>query len=111
MVGVAGVAVFLGYAVFAYGWSQVRGCNAGFIDMVAFWRPVPQCNPDSGNNVSTQPGSTGGTVLGSVPTHNAVPNSGPVITSSAQANRVLNNPQSTKAEKQAAADYLYTQAG
>ena len=52
MVGAAGLVVFLGYAVLAYGWQQVRGCNAGLIDMIAFWRPPPQCNKDGGANVT-----------------------------------------------------------
>ena len=55
MVGAAGLVVFLGYAVLAYGWQQVRGCNAGLIDMIAFWRPPPQCNKDGGANVAATP--------------------------------------------------------
>lgn len=48
MVGIAGVVVWLGYAVFAFGWSQVRGCNAGFLAMVnPFAATAPVCAPDT----------------------------------------------------------------
>ena len=69
MVGVAGFVVFLGYSVFAYGWSQVQGCNAGFIDMIAFWRPLPKCNKDSsgGGPASSVLPSTPAKPMGSVP--------------------------------------------
>jgi uncharacterized membrane protein len=46
MVGIAGVVVWLGYAVFAFGWSQVRGCNAGFLAMLSPFGAQPVCNPD-----------------------------------------------------------------
>lgn len=48
MVGVAGVVIWMGYAVFAYGWSQVRGCNAGFLNMINPFAAQPQCSPDTG---------------------------------------------------------------
>lgn len=51
MIGVAGVVVWLGYAVFAFGWSQVRHCNAGFFAMLNPFGAQPGCNPD-------QPGGT-----------------------------------------------------
>ena len=46
MVGIAGVVVWLGYAVFAFGWSQVRSCNAGFLAMISPFGAQPTCNPD-----------------------------------------------------------------
>jgi|GEM_PF-3267760 uncharacterized membrane protein len=67
MVGIAGVVVWLGYAVFAFGWSQVRGCNAGFLAMLSPFGTQPVCNadpapsnvaPTSGKNVGT-PASKG----------------------------------------------------
>ncbi len=48
MVGVAGVVVWIGYSVFAFGISQVRGCNAGFLNMINPFAAQPQCNPDTG---------------------------------------------------------------
>ena len=52
MVGIAGVVVWLGYAVFAFGWSQVRGCNAGFLAMIDPFGQQPTCNPDTGKDVA-----------------------------------------------------------
>ena len=40
------VVALLGYSVFDYGLSQVRGCNASFVDMIWPGRN-PQCNGDS----------------------------------------------------------------
>jgi uncharacterized membrane protein len=58
MVGIAGVVVWLGYAVFAFGWSQVRGCNAGFLAMISPFGTQPVCAPDkSGGTLS--PSGTG----------------------------------------------------
>jgi hypothetical protein len=48
VLGIAGVVVWLGYAVFAFGWSQVRGCNAGFLAMIdPFAATQPKCAPDT----------------------------------------------------------------
>lgn len=48
MIGIAGVVVWLGYATFAFGWSQVRGCNAGFLAMInPFAATAPVCAPDT----------------------------------------------------------------
>jgi len=47
MVGIAGVVVWIGYSVLAWGVSQVRGCNAGFLAMINPWGAQPQCNPDT----------------------------------------------------------------
>lgn len=47
MIAVAGGVAFFGYWLFAYGLSQVRGCNAGFLEIV--WPgSYKGCNPDSG---------------------------------------------------------------
>lgn len=79
MVGVAGVVVFLGYSVLVYGWSQVRGCNAGFLDMVAFWRPIPSCNPDGGQDVAAgAPTSSSAPPLGAQPKPTAAQNKNPL---------------------------------
>ena len=34
MVAVSGGLIFLGYQLLTYGWSQVRGANAGFFDIL-----------------------------------------------------------------------------
>ena len=34
MVAVSGGLIFLGYQLLTYGWSQVRGDNAGFFDLL-----------------------------------------------------------------------------
>ena len=44
----AGV-TFADYWIFAYGFSQLRGCNAGFIAMGMPFGALPVCNSDSGD--------------------------------------------------------------
>lgn len=52
MVAVSGVLIFLGYQLTAYGWSQVRGQNAGFFDIL--WPGRYKGNtPDSAASAST----------------------------------------------------------
>lgn len=99
MVGIAGAVVFVGYWCFAYGWSQLHHCNAGFIDMVAFWRPMPQCNPDSGST-STSPNSL------------TTPANQRPQTKAAQADlNTVNSKTASKAQKIAAAQRLYATGG
>ena len=54
--------MWLGYSVFAYSLSQVRSCNAGFLDMVnPFVKTPPACNPDSGVTDASDKGGAGKT--------------------------------------------------
>ena len=45
MIGLGFGVFFAGYTLLAYGFSQLRGCNAGFIDLVIPGR-YSTCNPD-----------------------------------------------------------------
>lgn len=42
---------FVGYSLLAYGWSQVRGCNAGLFSLIVPGR-FKGCNPDSGESTT-----------------------------------------------------------
>lgn len=46
MVGLAGSIVFIGYTLMAYGWSQIRGSNAGLFDITWPGR-FKGANPDT----------------------------------------------------------------
>ncbi len=95
--------LWLGYSVLAYGWSQLRGANVGLFTLMWPGKYDGKPNLDSGRSSASQ--------APPVPTHNAVAGSGATITSPTQAQSVLANPKSTKAQKQAASDYLYMSAG
>lgn len=58
MIAIAGGVTFLGYWLFCYGLSQVRGCNAGMIALVWPGR-FSGCDPDTGGG---QKSSSGGAV-------------------------------------------------
>ncbi len=45
MTGFAGLIILGGYSVFTFGWSQLHGCNAGFVDLVWPGR-YKGCKPD-----------------------------------------------------------------
>ena len=62
MVGVAFGVLFAGYTLFVYGLSQVRGCNAGLLDVLWPGR-YTGCHPD-GPGPGSGPPVTTGTVLG-----------------------------------------------
>ena len=47
MLAVGALVALAGYTLVAYGWSQVRGCNAGLFDVVWPGR-FHGCNPDTG---------------------------------------------------------------
>lgn len=60
---VASGVLWLGYWVFSYSLSQVRGCNAGFLAMGnPFAKSTPTCDPDTGG------GGSSGVTVGSVNT-------------------------------------------
>ncbi len=98
--------LWLGYSVLVYGWSQLRGANVGLFTLM--WPGKYNGKPamDSGS-----PAGGSSAQAAPVPTHNAITGAGPTITSPAEAQSVLANPKSTKAQKQAASDYLYMSAG
>lgn len=77
MVGLGIGVFFVGYSVLAYGWSQLRGCNAGFFDLIWPGR-FTGCNPDTGG------GSGGGTTvpLGSGSSVKVTPQAGGSVTPS-----------------------------
>jgi hypothetical protein len=59
MIGIAGGIAFMGYWLFAYGWSQLHSCNAGFFAIgwpgsTAF----TGCNPDPSTSSSTGSSAT-----------------------------------------------------
>jgi hypothetical protein len=74
MVAISGLLIFSGYQLMAYGWSQVRGANAGFFDILWPGRYVNVAAPDGGDAgiVETPTGlndtAAGGTVGKVTPT-------------------------------------------
>lgn len=62
MIGIGFALLFGGYSVLAYGWSQVRGCNAGVLEVIWPFTGYRGCKPDSGSAVvggrASVPGST-----------------------------------------------------
>ena len=52
MLGIAFLVSFFGYQVGAYGLSQVRGCNAGFVDILIPGK-FKGCMPDAANSTVT----------------------------------------------------------
>ena len=51
MTGLAGAVVLAGYIFVAYGWSQLRGCNASLVDITWPGR-YKGCKPDKGSSSS-----------------------------------------------------------
>lgn len=129
--------LWAGYTVLVFGWSQVRGCNAGLFSLVIPGK-FTGCNPDAPATSSPSGTSQG---YATTPTRNAVPtspqgptynapgigsplgygttspfsprNNGkpcPTITTIAQAQAILASSKYSTACRQAAADYLYTSA-
>ena len=97
MIGLGFGVFFAGYTLLAYGWSQLRGCNASFISL-AWPSPngFPGCNPDPPN--PSNPGNLG---------KGAATTGGVTIKNAAQAQKILADPKSTKAQKQSAAAWEY----
>ena len=63
MVAVSGALIFAGYQLMVYGWSQVRGSNAGFFDLLWPGR-YNGSKPDSSGSATPGPsGSTPPTVI------------------------------------------------
>ena len=59
MVAVSGVLILAGYQLVTYGWSQIRGENAGFFDIL--WPGRYKGNrPDVSGSGGTTPGSSSG---------------------------------------------------
>lgn len=46
MIGIAGAVFFFGYWIIAYGNSQVRGCNTGFVELAVPGRYTGDCQQD-----------------------------------------------------------------
>ena len=59
MVGIGLGILFMGYWIGAYGWSQIRGCNAGIVDLIIPGR-YKGCAPDG-------QGAAGGAPVGPGP--------------------------------------------
>ena len=84
MVAVSGGLIFLGYQLLTYGWSQVRGANAGFFDILWPGR-YKVVAPDAASVGTYTPGvglnntAQGGTVGLPRPSAGSVQIGGPVI--------------------------------
>ncbi len=81
MIAVSGALIFIGYQLTVYGWSQVRGQNAGFFDIL--WPGRYQGNtPDAGAIASFGPNGNlnntaqGGTI-GATPSNTPGPSTPP----------------------------------
>ncbi len=58
MVGVGFLVLVGGYGLFAYGWGQLHGCNAGIADV--FWPgKFTGCHPDKGSSGPSSPAPPG----------------------------------------------------
>jgi len=69
MVGIGLFVGWLGYSVLTFGWTQVQGCNAGFVDLIwpGRWKG---CNPDAA------PGTPAGQVSAALGTQTATGSAG-----------------------------------
>lgn len=64
MLFIVGGVGWFGYQTLTYGWSQVRGCNAGFWD-IAWPGRYKGCNPDgAGTSTTTGEASTSNNQFG-----------------------------------------------
>jgi len=63
MIAVSGALVFAGYQLLAYGWSQIRGSNAGFFEILWPGRFAPVAS--DGPAAAAPPGTSGAAALGS----------------------------------------------
>lgn len=66
MIGIAGAVFFFGYWVLAYGNSQVRNCNAGFVTLVVPGRWSGDCAAGvlHAPNSAAAPAGTGNNEIG-----------------------------------------------
>ncbi len=65
MAAVSGALIFIGYQLVAYGWSQVKGSNAGFFDILWPGR-FKGAMPDTPAAPSPPPAPNSGGVAGAV---------------------------------------------
>ncbi len=73
--------VFLGYSVFYYGLTQVRGHNFGFLDLVIPGKYDPSIPSDDGNAVPGGPSDVPGAGAGHPPAVTQIPGSDQATTS------------------------------
>jgi hypothetical protein len=108
MVGLGFALFFGGYSLLAYGFGQLRGCNAGLIGIV--WPgSFAGCNPDppgsgGGGGTIVSPGAQSGVTSSGTKTTNPKQMVG-VPTSTAQAQKWVAS--GTPGQKIAGAQYLY----